>query len=120
MNALEMSNLIGANARRAVMENQIAMARSRFEELLLVGYAGGLFEASDSTIAGITIKSQRSEGWGIAVIDKSGIPIYIAFDKVNEFLTILSEANAMAHRQYLMEYTEIINATKREMIEGDL
>ncbi len=44
---MEVSELLAASTKRAIMLNQIDLARKRYEELLRVGFGGGVFVADD-------------------------------------------------------------------------
>jgi len=116
---MEFNNLIEASARRAITANQIDFAKSRYRDLIRVGFMGGLFEATDTMVSIMTTKIDRDNGWGMIVMDIREHPIGMNSDEARKLYGLLVEANSAAGRAYLMEYKAIKNSTKAELIKGE-
>ncbi len=114
-----MESLIAASARRAITANQIDLAKDRYNELIRVGYKGGLFEATDMFLSVLWMNSETNNGWGMLIMDQRGHPIHLTADEGLELWRKAKEANLLAGRAYLMEYEKIVSSSKEALIKGD-
>ena len=114
------TDLVAATTRRAVISNQIEQARYRYRDLLRIGFKGGLYEATDATIASLHVKMQTpGRDAELVLTDSLEMPFLLSMLDCVHLMEALVEANAVASREYLSETQRIVAASKEDLIKED-
>lgn len=117
MDQKEIDDLLVANSRRAIMENQLSLAKSMRDIDLRVGYKGGLFEASLSFLVALKYQITEPGKWGAVLLDMNDIPIGLNAAELIELHNRCSVTHDAVMRAYYANYTRIVGSTKEDLVK---